>query len=153
MRSKKQGKNWNCVLFKTGALAIAALALLVCFAAEGTVHAPPDPQKHQVSANEAWQRGIRLFEAQWNVLLAEPQTGNRAKWRALETDLRDLAKKCGQHLEEHMRRAGGGETEILGNAQSMTNCAPRDDVPGYGCYLFLGPKGVCRYVCAPIKKK
>lgn len=132
---------------------IAALALFGCLSAEGRAPAAPKPQRNQVSANEAWQRGVRLFEAHWNALLAERRSEDAAKWKALENDLRDLAKNYDQHLEEHMRKAGSDKAGVPGSANSPGNCALRDDVPGYGCYLFLGPKGVCRYVCAPTKKK
>ncbi len=35
----------------------------------------------------------------------------------------------------------------------FAECPARADVPSYRCYLFPGPKGVCRYVCVPIDKK
>lgn len=140
----------------TGTLLLLAItALLLFFSAGQRVPAQPYPQRKPVSAAnypEGWQQDLRLFETRWKILLADRKSQDKAPWAALESDLRVLAKRYEQHLEEHMRRGKAEGTPSPGNPVILSSCSARDDVPGYSCYLFAGPKGVCRYVCAPSKK-
>jgi len=131
---------------------LAVTALLLFFSAGQQVPAQPYPQRKPVSAAtylEGWQQDLRLFEKRWNALLSDGQNEDKSKWTALENDLRVSAKRYDQHLEEHMRRA---KAAVPGNPSAPPACTVRDDVPGYRCYLFAGPRGVCRYICAPLKK-
>jgi len=133
-----------------GLLAVTALLLLV--AVGQRVPAQPYPQRKPLSAatySEGWQQDLLLFEKRWNVLLTGRQSEDNASWTILEKDLRVSAKRYDQHLEEHMRRA---RVVVRGNPAAPPACTVRDDVPGYRCYLFAGPRGVCRYICAPVKK-
>jgi len=131
---------------------IAGTALLLLFSTGQRIPAQPYPQKKAVAAatySEGWQQDLKLFEKRWNALLSDRQSDDKARWAALENDLRGSAKKYDQHLEEHMRRA---RAAVPGNPSAVPACTVRDDVPSYSCYLFAGPRGVCRYICAPVKK-
>ena len=131
---------------------LAVTALLLFFSAGQRVPAQPYPQRKPVPAatySAAWQQDLRLFEKRWNALLSDRQSDDKSRWTTLENDLRGNAKRYEQHLEEHMRRA---KAAVPGNPSAPPACTVRDDVPGYRCYLFAGPKGVCRYICAPLKK-
>jgi len=131
---------------------LAVSALLVFLSAGRRLPAQPYPQRKPVPAAtyaEGWQQDLRLFEKHWNALLTDRQSEDQSRWTTLENELRGSAKRFDQHLEEHMRRAKAG---VPGSASAPPACTVRDDVPGYRCYLFAGPKGVCRYICAPLKK-
>ena len=137
----------------TGTLGLLVVtALLLLFSGGQRVPAQPYPQKKSVPAAtyaEGWQQDLSLFEKRWNALLADRQSEGKARWTTLENDLRVSAKRYDQHLEEHMRRA---RAAVPSNPSAPAACTVRDDVPGYRCYLFAGPRGVCRYICAPLKK-
>ena len=94
----------------------------------------------------------KALEQRWNALIAERRNPDVAKWNSLEADFRSFAKKYDLHLEEHAKRAKSGPPGVLPDA-AFAACPPRDDVPGYRCCLFPGPKGVCRYVSMPAQKK
>jgi len=131
---------------------LAVTALLFLFSAGQRVPAQPYPQRKPVPAatySEGWQQDLRVFEKRWNALLSDRQNEDKSRWTTLENELRVSAKRFDQHLEEHMRRA---KTAVPGNPSASPACTVRDDVPGYRCYLFAGPRGACRYICAPLKK-
>jgi hypothetical protein len=135
---------------------LAAAALLLTFSSERVATAKSHPQVNKpvvVSSLEVWQADLKAFEERWNALIAQRSKVDTAKWNALEADIRELAKKHGLATEDHTLKASANAAMSRGGGGSgFSACPPRDDIPGYRCYLFPGPKGVCRYVCTPIKK-
>jgi hypothetical protein len=156
-RSGKTSSGWIGLL----ALLAATACLAVLLAGSGqSAYAQSNQGKTPAALAKlaAWQNDLKAWESRWNALIAQRLNPvgpiNSAKWATLESDLSALAKKYGQANEEHVRKQTTDKTTTMGaGGGEFSDCAPRDDIPGYRCYLFPGPKGVCRYVCTPIDKK
>lgn len=95
----------------------------------------------------------RALDQRWSSLIEQRSKPDIAKWRALDDDFHNFAKEYDIHLEEHAKRANQDNRPAQDTASDFARCPPRDDVRGYRCNLFLGPKGVCRYVCVPLSQK
>lgn len=95
----------------------------------------------------------RALDQRWSSLIGLRNKPDTAKWRALGDDFHNFAKKYDIHLEERAKRANQDNQPAQDTATDFARCPPRDDVRGYRCNLFLGPKGVCRYVCVPLEQK
>lgn len=151
-RSGKTSSGWIGLL----ALLAATACLAVLLDGSGrSAYAQSNKGKTPaaVAKLEAWQNDLKAWELRWNTLVAQRPNVDTAKWSTLESDLGALAKKYGQANEEHVRKQTTDKTTTMGaGGGEFSDCAPRDDIPGYRCYLFPGPKGVCRYVCTPISK-
>lgn len=93
---------------------------------------------------------LKAWEGRWSALIAQRPAASAAQWTTLEKDLAILAKKYNFHTEDRTKKQASPKTGIGGQ---LSPCPPRDDIPGYRCYLFPSPKGVCRYVCTPITKE
>jgi hypothetical protein len=129
--------------------AAAFLFLLILSAAPS--YAQPKPIKSSSASKlVSWQTELKAWEQRLSALTAQRPNVDNAKWSALESDLKALANRFGQRTEEHVRKQATDKTTTLGVGE-LSPCPPRDDIPGYCCYLFPSPKGVCRYVCTPCK--
>jgi hypothetical protein len=95
----------------------------------------------------------KALDRRWSSLIEQRRKPDIAKWSALDDDFHNFAKKYDIHLEEHAKRANQDSQPTQGAASDFAECPPRDDVRGYRCNLFLGPKGICRYVCLPLDPK
>lgn len=126
--------------------AVALLVVSFCLAAGIPVTAGDGARTAQQA--EDW----KALEQRWDDLIEQRGHSDITKWNSLEADFRAFAKKYDLHLEEHAKKAKPGPSGGLADA-AFVGCPPRDDVRGYRCYLFPGPKGVCRYVRVPIGKK
>lgn len=95
----------------------------------------------------------KALDLRWNSLIEQRNKPDAAKWSALDDDFHTFAKKYDLHLEEHANGPNHKGQPAQHTAWDFAQCPSRDDVPGYRCNLFLGPKGVCRYVCVPLSQK
>ncbi len=95
----------------------------------------------------------KTLEQRWSSLMDQRNMPDVSKWRALDDDFRNFAKKYDIHLEERAKRINQDNRPTQDTPSDFARCPPRDDVRGYRCNLFLGPKGVCRYVCVPLDGK
>ena len=146
MASRGNPKNGGVKLLI--AAAITAFVLLSGWALPGKDRPPVKPA--EPSKFEVWHNDIKAFEERWNVLVRQRSKVETAKWQSLEDELRSVTKKYAERTEDHFRRTSGAAVDS--GDGGFSRCPTRDDVPGYKCYLFPGPKGVCRYVCIPVKK-
>ena len=131
-----------------GLLVLVATGLIAVLQAGVSYPALAQPNLSKAS----WQSELSAWEARWSALLAQRPPGDAAKWNALEAELDALARKYGQANQQQVHKQASSKPTTMGSAE-LSPCPPRDDIPGYRCYLFPGPKGVCRYVCSPITKK
>jgi hypothetical protein len=142
----------NRVRAATGMVLLTAATFLVLLVlSAGPSYAQPKPIKSSSASRfVAWQTELKAWEQRWSALTAQGSKAESAKWSALEADLKASANRFGQRTEEHVvHKQTTDKTTTLG---ALSPCPPRDDRPGYCCYLFPGPdKTVCRYVCTPCK--
>jgi hypothetical protein len=137
-----------------GTMLLLAAAALLLSSSHQNIFAQPGPQRKptQTGADEeTWQQYEKPFETRWRDLLQHPQQGDRAKWALLENDLRAIAKKYNQHLEDAASKPMTGTTAVV-NSTFTVPCLSQYDRPGYRCFIFPERKGDCRYVCVPIVK-
>lgn len=123
-------------------------ALLLLVLAPGWEGAQPKADTHDVESRK--QQEWKALDQRWGSLIEQRSKPDSTKWAALEDDLRGFATRYDIHLEEHARKTTQDGKKTQGDAWEFAQCPPRDDVRGYRCNLFPGPKGVCRYVCVPL---
>lgn len=123
-----------------------ALLLLAFIPASPGARPTADTRGSDSRKQQEWKQ----LDQRWGSLIGQRNSPDNAKWAALEDDFRGFATKYDIHLEEHARRTNQDGKKTQGSAWDFAQCPPRDDVRGYRCNLFTGPKGVCRYVCVPL---
>ena len=110
------------------------------------------PAKERDSGSQK-ERDWKALDQRWSSLIEQRRNPEIAKWNALDDDFHAFAKKYNVHLEEHSKRTNQKNRPAQNTAWDFAQCPTRDDVQDYRCNLFLGPKGVCRYVCVPLSQK
>jgi hypothetical protein len=125
----------------------AAAVLITLLAVGGALSLGQGTQTMASAVSVANNAGseLKAWEGRWSALIAQRPAANAAQWNTLEKDLGILAKKYNFHTEDRVKKQASPKAAT----GSLSTCPPRDDIPGYRCYLFPSPKGVCRYVCTP----